>query len=180
MKHTVHTLLVVFLCAAITSTSCNEASKKTDKETTTTEKDNGTLNPVDPSKATQDNTVTKEPIAEKTVNDLDFLKTLNGKYPDDAKLLENTAFTSRLKKLLGDRYTFLKETWAVETPMEYSNEVFSASACEAHNCGATNFIVVYDFSKNIMYAGIREEEKVKTYAEDGSTSPKITAWEKGN
>lgn len=180
MKLTARITITAILCTAIIHTSCNQASKKTDKETATTEKDNGTLQPVDQSTATQDNTVTKEPLAEKTINDLEFLKTLNGKYPNDAKLFENIAFTLRLKKILGDRYTFLKETWAVETPMEYSNDVFTASACQAHNCGATNFIIVYDFSKNVMYAGIREEEKVKTYAEDGSTNSKITEWEKGN
>lgn len=181
MKHTIFKHLLTVLMVSVIISSCNQASKTSEKETTTTEKDNGTLKHDDQSKATKDNTITSQPaIGKPASGDLDFLKTLNGKYPNDAKLFDNTAFTDRLKKLLGDRYNFLKETWAVETPMEYSNDIFTASACQAHNCGATNFIIVYDFLKNVMYAGIREEGKIKTVAEDGGTNPKITEWEKDN
>ncbi len=123
----------------------------------------------------------KQPGNNQDTTELDFLKTLDGKYPIEVKLFDNAAFTERLKKLLGDdRYDFLKEKWAVETPMEFKNEVFVASGCQAHKCGSTNFIVVYDFTGNVMNAGIREEDKVKIYTENNSESPKINEWAKGN
>jgi len=114
-------------------------------------------------------------------NKLEFLKELNGKYPNEVKLLENAALIERLKKLLGEeRYNYLNETWAVETPMEYKDNIFLASACQVHNCASTNFIIVYNFSTNILYAGIREDNQVKTYADDGSSSQEINNWVNGN
>jgi hypothetical protein len=112
----------------------------------------------------------------KDTGNLNFLKKYAGKYPHDVKLLNNTTLTTRLKKLLGNRYAFLKKTWAVETPIEINNNVFSAAGCQTHNCSDTNFIIVVDFSKNILYAGIREETNVKVYAEDSSTNQQVTDW----
>jgi len=44
-------------------------------------------------------------------SNLDFLKELNGKYPFEVKLFKKSAFTKRLKKLIGNsRYRFLKKT----------------------------------------------------------------------
>lgn len=51
-----------------------------------------------------------------------------------------------------------------------------SEACEAHNCDATNFIIVYDSSNDILYAGIREEYQVETYSDDGSKSKEIEQW----
>ena len=114
-----------------------------------------------------------------TSSNLDFLKKLNGKYPHDVTLLDNSALTDRLKKLISNsRFTFLKATWELESPMEFKNNIFMATGAQAHNAGSTNFIIVYDFTTNIMYAGIREEDKVKTYSEDGSNSQKINEWAK--
>ena len=115
-----------------------------------------------------------------TVENLDNLKKLNGKYPYDAKLLDNPVLTRRLKNLLKGRYRFLKETWAVETPIEINNNIFVASGCQQHNCGNTNFIIVVDFSKDILYAGVREDEVVKVYSEDGSSNEEIIKWANNN
>ena len=108
-------------------------------------------------------------------NNLDFLKELEGKYPYEVKLFDKSAFTQRLKKLIGNsRYRFLEETWAVETPIKVENNIFVIFACQAHNCDSTNFVIAVDFSTNLMYAGIREEGKFKTYSEDGSYPLKVT------
>lgn len=108
---------------------------------------------------------------------LDFLKSYDGKYPHEVKLLDNPALVRRLKALVGNRFSFIKETWAVEIPMEVDAMFFKASACEAHNCGYTNFIIVYDFTTDVLYAGVREEQVVKTYSEDGSKNDEIMYWE---
>ena len=105
-----------------------------------------------------------------------FLRKLHGKYPFDVKLFNSQSLTTRLKKLLGNRYQFMISTWAVEVPIEVKNNLFVANGCEQHNCGATNFIIVYDFTKNNLSAGIREGDKVNTYSEDGSNSPRVLQW----
>jgi hypothetical protein len=120
-----------------------------------------------------------QPNNQKSEN-LDFLKTTNGKYPFAIKLFNNAALAHRLKKLLGNRYQFLKKTWAVETPIEIKDNIFIAQGCQTHNCTSTNFIIVFDFLKNVLYAGIREDEKPKTYSENGSTSPKLLEWSVSN
>jgi len=179
--------------ATFTLTSCNQTSKSDDKDKALTEKENELLkkendllkkeqelNQKSAKTITENSTVKQQPD-NPTSNNLDFLKKLNGKYPYEVKLFDNSALMQRLKKLLGDsRYNFLKETWAVETPIEFANNIFVASGCQAHNCGSTNFIIAVDFSNNVMYAGIREEDKVKTYSEDGSNSPKVNEWANGN
>ena len=96
-------------------------------------------------------------------------------------MFNNSIFTQRLKNLLGNsRYNFLIKTWAVETPMAFANNIFLAEGCQEHNCAGTNFIIAVDFSKDVMYAGIREEENVETYSEDGSTSTEISDWAGNN
>lgn len=112
--------------------------------------------------------------------DFDFLKDLNGEYPSNAKIFENNKFNQRLKNLIGNRYEFLKETWDVESPIKFSDDIFIAESCEAHNCHMTNFIIEYDFKNNLMYVGIREEGRVKTYSENGENSLTIRKWANNN
>jgi hypothetical protein len=109
-----------------------------------------------------------------------FLASYNEKYPYDVNLLENPTIKKRLRSLIGNRFAFLKETWAVETPIKVEHNTFVASACQAHNCAATNFIIVVNLESNTMYVGIREEETLKTYSEDGTTSSYIEEWKKQN
>jgi hypothetical protein len=189
MRHYNLTILIAILVTTFTLGSCNQANKLDDKDKALIEKENELLKKErlkkeqelnqKTSKTTTDNSTIKEPD-NSTLNNLDFLKKLNGKYPWEVKLFNNSALMQRLKKLLGNsRFNFLKETWYLENPMEFTNNIFVASGCEQHNCGSTNFIIVYDFSNNVLYAGIREQDKVKTYSEDGSNSPKVNEWENG-
>jgi hypothetical protein len=109
---------------------------------------------------------------------LDFLKNFNGKYPEAMALFEHAAFTQRLETLLGrEQYRFLIETWAVEVPMDMLDGVFAASGCERHNCAATNFIIVYSFADDAMYAGVRVEGQVSVFSEKKNSShKKIEDW----
>jgi len=110
---------------------------------------------------------------------LDFLKKVDGKYPYEIKLLENEILNKRLKSLIGNRYTFLKKTWAVEIPMTFKNNIFVAIACQAHNCDATSFIIVVDFTNNNMSVGIKEENQINLFSENGTISPEINNWVNG-
>lgn len=158
-------ILMATFVATFAVSSCNQPGKK--------EKEKSNI----PANTATDSQSIKQPQTTHPVPaDLDFLKNLDGKYPHEVKLLDNPALQSRLTNLLGNRFAFLKETWAVETPIEVKNNVFVATGCQAHNCGSTNFIIVVDLIKNKMFAGIREEEKVKTYAEDEVNPPQLNDW----
>ena len=77
-------VFVIFSCTQTTTSNDNEKDHKTDSQTI------------------------KQPINTNS-DSLDFLKKFNGKYPNDVKLFDNLTLKLRLQKLLGNRYTFLKE-----------------------------------------------------------------------
>ena len=184
----------LLLIAIFFFTSCGDTKKNDNKNISLVEKENELLkkeNELLKKERELNSTRTNNPISEsvkvkelqtdnKTVESLDNLKKFDGKYPYDAKLFTNSVLTNRLKSLLKGRYRFLKETWAVETPIEINNNIFVASACQQHNCGNTNFIIVVDFSKDILYAGVREDEVVKVYSEDGTSNDEIIKWANNN
>ena len=163
MRHFNRTIFASFLLLAFAVVFCNQTARSNDNE-----KEHKT-----------DSQAIKQAV-DTNSDSLDFLKKFNGKYPHDVKLLDNLTLKRRLQKLLGNRYAFLKKTWAVENPIEIKNNIFVATGCQVHNCSSTNFIIVVDFSKKVVYAGIREEEKVKLYAEDGSSNQELNNWAKGN
>ena len=66
-------------------------------------------------------------------------------------------------------HALIKTFWDVESPIEIVNNIFIAYACRPHNCDITNFMIIYDFTNDKMFVGIRENEKAKTYAENGAT-----------
>lgn len=188
MRHINLTILITILVTNFALTSCNKANISDNKNNLLNAKENELLKTENQLlkkekelkqkiTKTKNNSTIKQQTVNSTSNNLDFLKEVNGKYPYEVKLLENPALIKRLKNLIGNsRYNFLKETWDVEAPMEYTNNVFVAIACQAHYCSGTNFIIVVDFSKNVMYVCIREEEEIKIYSEDGSNSEKVTEW----
>lgn len=109
-------------------------------------------------------------------NNLQFLRDSEGKYPDDIGLLKNNAFKRRLKNVLGKRYRFLKKNFNVQTPIEFIDGFFAAWGCQSHNCDATNFLIAYDFSNDVLHAGVREEGKEMVYSENGDIPAIIIKW----
>ncbi len=185
MKYINLKILIIIMYISLIFISCKETNNTNDIEETTLKKENELLRKENEllrkEQELNQKIVIEESQAKQSerTDNLNFLKTLNGKYPNDVKLLENSSLTQRLKILIGnERYNFLIENWATEIPMFFSNNIFIAEGCQAHNCSSTNFIIVYDFSKDIMYAGIREEENIQTFSEDGSNSIKINEWKK--
>lgn len=121
-------------------------------------------------------TALSEIEAESSSGSMTFLNSFVGKYPHEVNLLEHPILSKRLATLIGDRFEFMKKTWAVAGPMQLSNGKFIASACMAHNCASTNFIIIYDFASNILYAGIREDDVVTAYSENGASCAELQAW----
>ena len=110
------------------------------------------------------------------VEDLNFLKAYNGEYAQNIKLFSNLKFTTRLKMLIGTRYKMVKDTCQVEVPIVIENSQFIAEACQPHNCSSTNYIIIYDFQSGILYAGIRKEDVIRIFSENGRKCQKITDW----
>lgn len=115
-----------------------------------------------------------------TENNLEFLISTNGIYPKDMNLLDDSILRKRLKNLIGNSYNFLVSNWDVENPIVVKNNIFVAFGCQSHNCDSTNFIIIMDFSKNILYCGVRENNNVKSFSEDGSNTQKLNDFVSGN
>lgn len=187
-----HILPIIFTTVLSLFISCNQTAEQMDKEKILIEKENELLDIVNKlltkeqevnqkaQKQEETNQAVKHKVIENPNNDnIDFLNNMNGKYPFKVKFLENILIKRRLKKLLGNRFAFFVETWAVETPIIIENNIFVAWGCQQHNCGSTNFIIVVNLQKNVMYAGIREEGQIETYSEDENTLPKqLLEWVK--
>lgn len=137
------------------------------------------LNAVNKADSSRNKSTTGKNNSTNSQGNLDFLKDLNGK-SCLKDLLNNPIFKKRLMHLIGDRYNSLKIIAAVESPIIVNNNIVVITGCQAHNCNMTNFIVVVDLSKNMMYAGIRKEGRIKNYSEDGNTSTEITDWASKN
>lgn len=130
-------------------------------------------------KETISNVVPKQNITTKT--NLEFLKKYNGKYTYEVKLLSNPILKKRIVDLIGvQKYNYMKTTWRVEGGITVENKMFDASGCEQHNCGNTNFIVVVDLEKDILYVGYRVENEIQKFGEDQNFPKLILDWEKEN
>jgi hypothetical protein len=112
----------------------------------------------------------------KSYGEIKGLKSSDGKYPSEVKLKENKGLTARLKKLLGTRYSFMTAKWGPEIPIEIKENIFKSEFCEQHNCGSTNFIILFNFSTNTLCVGIREEGQVAIYMESNSCPSVIDEW----
>lgn len=104
---------------------------------------------------------------------LTYLSKYNGKYPYEVKMFSKPQFLKRVKGLVGSRYKLIEKYWNVESPIEVNSAYFEASACRAHECSTTNFLILYNFDEDKMYVGIRENEKSQIYSENGKYIPLV-------
>lgn len=112
---------------------------------------------------------------------LSSLRKFNGEYPYDVKLLSNPILKKRLISLIGKkRYNYMKATWAVEGGVMVENDILEAGGCEAHNCDMTNFIIVVDLKKDVLYVGYMIEEDIKKFGETNDFPKQLLQWEQEN
>jgi len=115
----------------------------------------------------------KEQNSKTNQNELAFLSNLNGKYPFDVNLLDNTMFTKRIRAVVGSKYDSMGSVWDVQTPIEIKNGMFYTWAMKAHQGGDPSIVVMVDINKNLMFVGLKEVGLDKViYSEDGSEPPK--------
>ena len=116
-------------------------------------------------KPTPGTTETKPSPAASTL--VPLLKKSSGKYSYEIKLMENAELKGRLMKLLGKDYVGMKAHWNVETPTEIEDDIFRASACEAHNCGSNNYVMFVDLKNDNINVFHIEDSGTKHYFERG-------------
>ncbi|MBV9217505.1 MAG: hypothetical protein JO053_15165 [Acidobacteria bacterium] len=93
------------------------------------------------------------------------LRKLNGKYPSQSKLLDNSELQSRLKKIMGADFADLKKNFGTEMPIEIENNIFLAHACEPHNCGGNEYFIYFDLNGNNFNVYHIIDGRTKTYFE---------------
>jgi len=100
-----------------------------------------------------------------------FLRKLDGKYPFEVNLLGNPIMKKGIKKLTGDKFEFIKKYFDVQIPIVIENNFFIAEGCRPHECPETNFIIIVDLTKDVLYVGIRDNLKIQIFSEDKSPQP---------
>jgi hypothetical protein len=190
MKRYILGLIPAIFLVGICFTSCNQSGKPREQDKESMVKENEQLQKENEilkkelehkqslsnqaSENRPDGTDQKDPGS---TGNLDFMKTLTGKYPYEVKLFDNPVLASRLKILLGDRFDFLKSIWETQTPVEINGDLFYAWAMKAHSGGDPGAVLMVDFSKDVVFAGIRENGEEMLYSEDGSDVPvRLREW----
>lgn len=107
-------------------------------------------------------------------NDLSYLRDLK------VDILEHPSFKPRLLRLLGNDFETLQDICCTYTPSEIIGNFYKLFTCETHNCGASNYIILADLAINIVYVGIRKDDKVRTYSENGKNCTLLSEWANGN
>ena len=110
---------------------------------------------------------------------LSYMKNYNDKYPFEVKLIEKkSVLRTRLQKLLGkEKFDFLESHFDVQSPMVIRNNVLIAHGCMQHNCDGIFFNIFYDFKKDIINVGIKNEEKeIEILAEKETFLTEAVSW----
>jgi len=177
MKNFNVTIFAAISLTTFSLTSCGLSKKSHDQAEVLLEKENGLLKKEQDltQKEVRTRTNTQTTIQQQPNNhisdNLDFLNTFDKKYPYETKLLDNPILKTRLRKMLGTQYDFMKSIWQVETPIEITDGIFYAWGMQAHSGGDPSAVLMADINKNVLYVGIRKDKQQKFYSEDGGNVP---------
>lgn len=94
-----------------------------------------------------------------------------GQYPFDVKLLSKPVLKKRLIALMGsNRYNFMVKNFDVETPIEFSSWNYYTGACQAHNCGTTEFGISYNPEQDALAVRYRVDGRQQIFKEKKSVN----------
>ncbi len=103
-----------------------------------------------------------------------------GKYVDKypGAFLKLPAVKTRLRKLLGARYTAFMASFAVEMPFKNVSGFLFTTGCEAHSCTMSESAIAVDMATKTIHVGIyRLTTKAKFYNEAATATPQpISEW----
>lgn len=93
-----------------------------------------------------------------------------GRYAGEVDLLEKEPLRQRFRQLLGkDTGAFLRR-YQVAPPIEVDDGILYNDGCEPHNCSSDEASLAIDMKRDIIFAGVAVDGKVKLYAERKDTS----------
>jgi hypothetical protein len=99
-----------------------------------------------------------------------------GKYVDQypVELMKVPAVKSRLKVLLGKRYSDFVYSIDVQSPMKMDGDLLFANGCMAHACTVNEAAFVIDLKNKRIHAVLYEKDKPPMYFnEDKAPTPQI-------
>lgn len=104
-----------------------------------------------------DNQIEKNQIESK----YSYIKTLEGKYPDDINLFESGILRTKLLKLLGEEnYNLFIQNMEVQVPIEIIDDEYAfVSGGAPHNFSSEEACVEIDFVNDVISVGILSEDK---------------------
>lgn len=112
---------------------------------------------------------------------LTYFRDLMGKYPSQIKLFEKPELASRLQKMMGPDFEWMKKNWETEVPIEISNGIAFTWGMQGHSGGDPGASICADINRNILYTAIRRDGQVKTFTEQKGPLPlQMEDWIKGD
>lgn len=104
--------------------------------------------------------------------DWNALNTQIGKYPNETKLLEDSAITADLKTLLGDKFDVLTTNMQTQAPLQKDGPVLFTSGNKQHEGGVNAAYLLIDPASKALEVGLWEGGKLTTYKTAGSNIAK--------
>lgn len=93
-----------------------------------------------------------------------------GRYAGEVDLLEKAPLKQRFRDLLGRDTAAFMRRYQVAPPIEVEGGILFNEGCRPHHCASDEAALAIDMNRDIIYAGIAIDGKVKIYAEKGDTA----------
>jgi hypothetical protein len=96
-----------------------------------------------------------------------------GKYPS-ALLKGVPSMRTRLRNVLGSKYTFFMGRMQTEMPIEYVEGCLVGVGCLAHSCGSEDAVMVINLADGKLHCAIRSDKfngGYRIYSEDKQNIP---------
>lgn len=145
---------IVFLVMVIFLMSCQEVTTETEQHTVeqqeVKEPEGVPDFPVDPNRES-----------------LDFLNSLEGKYPSDSDLFGTEPMKERLTKLLGNKYMDFIQRMDVQVPIKITDGIVMMRGIMTHGGGTEEAVLAVNIAENVIWVGILQNgEKISQFNED--------------
>jgi hypothetical protein len=93
-----------------------------------------------------------------------------GRYAGEVDLLKKEPLKQRFKKLLGRDTAAFIQRYQVAPPIEVDDGILYNDGCEPHNCSSDEAALAIDMKRDLIFAGIAVNGRVRLYAERMDTS----------
>jgi len=134
------------------------------KERTPAPEKNGSVPSADTMIPVSDTVITNE------VTSWSRFEDYTGRYAGEVDLLEKEPLKERFRALLGRDTAAFMHRYQVAPPIEVEAGILFNEGCRPHHCATDEAALAIDMNRDIIYAGIAINGKVKIYAEKEDTA----------